>query len=137
MARGVPLHGGGASPRPHPTSRHSAGRSLQQGGAALPGEYDVLLLNPGDVVILVHGTFAQGARWIESDEALANALRLHVPGIDVVPFRWSGSNSHRARVSASHELADLICRANPRSTDNGAHIIAHSHDGNVAPFLEH
>src|SRR3954454_4800991 len=32
MARGVPLHGGGDSPRPHPTSRHSAGRSLQQGG---------------------------------------------------------------------------------------------------------
>jgi hypothetical protein len=83
------------------------------------------------VFILIHGTWGANGLWyqpggdffsqFEMCAAQANAM--------VVPFRWSGDNTDKARRDAAHNLTRLIHSypANIRLC-----IVAHSHGGNVA-----
>src|SRR4029078_1301069 len=89
------------------------------------------LLRAGDFVVLLHGTFASKAGWLNPDRPLSKALRDKVPGIDVVPFRWSGANRHSARLAAAARLAELVSEIGARHKSARVHFVAHSHGGNV------
>jgi hypothetical protein len=87
------------------------------------------------IIVLVHGTFARGAEWTHPDSKLASRVRSALPGnVLVIPFEWSGRNSHGARISGGAELSERLSQL--RSSHPGAslHLIAHSHGGNVAAY---
>jgi hypothetical protein len=85
----------------------------------------------GHVAILVHGTFASDATWIDSDSAIAVLLREALPGVHIIPFRWSGANTHSARLVASIALEDKIAETTTQYPGASIHLIGHSHGGNV------
>ena len=83
-------------------------------------------------ITLVHGTFARKAKWIKPTSVFATALtsELESPTISD-EFRWSGWNSHKARLNASKKLAIKI-KENSEEHPHYMHVvIAHSHGGNV------
>jgi hypothetical protein len=86
-------------------------------------------------VSLVHGTFAQGAKWIQDESLFATELRELGQGrLRTLPFEWSGKNTHEARVAAGRALANsLVDRAKQYPSSYQA-IIAHSHGGNIALY---
>lgn len=91
-----------------------------------------------DVVILIHGTFAKKtAIWVRDDSTLAKAITSQLPIHRIKAFRWSGRNTHGARISAGEELAGLIDRwATDLPSGAGVHLIGHSHGGNVALYAQ-
>lgn len=92
-------------------------------------------VSEGDVVILIHGTFARDAKWIESNSEMSKALCERFPTVRVEAFRWSGRNSHMARISAGEALAGRIDDISKSlKTGAGIHLIGHSHGGNVALY---
>ena|ERR1700722_7003179 len=90
-------------------------------------------LTDGDVVFLIHGTFAADAKWVDIDGEIARSLRARA-AVKIVPFRWSGLNSHKTRLAAGRDLEkyalDLVCS----SSSPNLHFIGHSHGGNVALY---
>jgi hypothetical protein len=104
-----------------------------QGCKKIDGEAAECSLKPGDVVFLVHGTFASNATWIEPEGSFAIAMRNEVPDLRIEPFRWSGNNSPSARMQAGKELSErgeqLFLQGHRRFW-----IIGHSHGGNVALY---
>lgn len=82
------------------------------------------------VVTLVHGTYAREAAWTKPDSELSAALA--AAGCTVVPFEWSGRNSHHARTLAAHDLADHLRSEVAKSPRGQFWLVAHSHGGNVA-----
>lgn len=89
-------------------------------------------LSPQYVVTLVHGTFATEADWTRPSHHSAEGWQNDLGSTIFAPFKWSGSNSHEARLSASRELRSHL-RALLALYPNSTHcIIAHSHGGNVA-----
>lgn len=91
-------------------------------GAPMPAAGD-----PKPVVVLIHGTFARKAAWVGSDAALARSLQSMAT---VLPFRWSGANSMRARQRAVERLRQHVARL----TDAGhgpVALVGHSHAGNI------
>jgi len=92
------------------------------------------------VITLVHGTWGRGIIWPSGDapwttdaSTLCRSLRERL-GPDTVfrRFRWSGSNSHSARLKASHELRDFLQEGLTGQPDATHIVVAHSHGGNVA-----
>src|SRR5262245_2413310 len=47
-------------------------------------------------------------------------------------FRWSGGNTHQARLDAGKELARVIERESEAQPAQRIHVVGHSHGGNVA-----
>jgi hypothetical protein len=86
------------------------------------------------IVTLVHGTFAPDAAWTRSDSALVQALEVLGDGLIVRQFRWTGSNSHEARLAASRRLANHLNSLSLDEPDLLQFVIAHSHGGNVAMY---
>lgn len=84
-----------------------------------------------NLIILVHGTFARTARWVEPDSAFAQVASSTLPAAEVRPFRWTGKNNHQARVNAGRELALFISELCIRYPFADLHLIGHSHGGNV------
>jgi pimeloyl-ACP methyl ester carboxylesterase len=92
------------------------------------------------VLTFVHGTWGRGmifpsgdAAWTTDESTLCRSLRDRL-GPDAVfrRFRWSGRNSHTARLNASERLRDFL-QGGLRDSPDATHIIvAHSHGGNVA-----
>ena len=71
---------------------------------------------------------------MQPDGEFFTAVRDRVPGCAVVPYRWSGKNSHSARISAGRELAQFtneLCQSN---AFRRVWCVAHSHGGNVALY---
>lgn len=81
-------------------------------------------------VTLVHGTYARNAAWTSSEGVLHAALL--GAGYRVVPFSWSGKNSHRARDRATGELVAHLESQIEAAPNARQWIVAHSHGGNVA-----
>ncbi|WP_164492922.1 esterase/lipase family protein [Streptomyces lydicus] len=81
-------------------------------------------------VTLVHGTYARNAAWTSSEGALHATLS--GAGYRVVPFSWSGKNSHRARDRATSELVTHLESQMAATPKARQWIVAHSHGGNVA-----
>jgi hypothetical protein len=59
---------------------------------------------------------------------MRRALTERFDGADLESFRWSGRNTHRARVQAALDLAAHL----DQLADRDVVIVAHSHGGNVA-----
>jgi hypothetical protein len=83
------------------------------------------------VFILIHGTWGSDGIWYQPGGDFCNALTLSASANQaaVVPFRWSGNNTDKARKEAAYTLMQLI-RSYPAPVR--LCIIAHSHGGNVA-----
>mgnify|MGYP001260871740 CR=1 FL=1 len=95
------------------------------------------LVSAGDVVILIHGTFAKPATWVRDDSTLAKAIASRLPTHKIKPFRWSGRNTYGARIAAGKELAGLIDQwVTNLPLGAGLHLIGHSHGGNVALYAQ-
>lgn len=82
------------------------------------------------ICILIHGTFAANAKWIDPQSGLSGVLRSNAQA-ETLPFRWSGANNPRARRVAGLELNKEIVRLRDQDPDRPIFLIAHSHGGNV------
>jgi hypothetical protein len=89
-------------------------------------------------VITVHGTGdtasdLDGTKWFQRGSVFTEKLRAKLAErgyeAEIVPHLWSGANSARARENGADKLADRLRR---RGRGSPAHIVAHSHGGNVA-----
>ncbi len=90
------------------------------------------------IVTLIHGTFAPSAAWTKDGSTLrrqiADALGKQGQTMHFDVFKWSGRNTHKARIKAGYELAAHI-RELRKSYPHCSHfIVGHSHGGNIALF---
>lgn len=84
-------------------------------------------------ITLVHGTFARDAKWIDPDSEFSRLIASKLNGeARFFPFRWSGKNSHVARMKASRQLTGHLWKLIRKFPSSRHFIIAHSHGGNVA-----
>src|SRR5688500_16912832 len=73
-------------------------------------------------VVLVHGTFAKRAGWLQEASALLVRLREQLgPHDEILRFPWTGSNSERGRGRAALELCAFLTEA--RSRDPEAYFV--------------
>lgn len=79
-------------------------------------------------VTLVHGTFARNAKWVRKGSSMTS--RLEETGVEWERFRWSGCNSHRARIRAAEQLAKRLLEQKEDGVRQA--VVAHSHGGNIA-----
>ena len=92
-----------------------------------------------DIIYVVHGSNAhtwwrrlanRGYPWWRRWSLFCCAVRRGFAGdCEIREFRWSGNNTHQARLDAGAELARAIAKEDP---ERRIHIIGHSHGGNVA-----
>jgi hypothetical protein len=83
------------------------------------------------VFIVIHGTWGSESPWYAADGDFFTSLETtaHKKKAAVVPFCWSGSNSHEARNKAAKNLSKLIESYDVRTK---IILIGHSHGGTVA-----
>ena len=86
-----------------------------------------------NLVILVHGTFASKAEWLQKDSSLINHL-CNNTNSSLCVFPWSGKNSNKERLNSAKELAAEIDDIHRRKPSRKISIIAHSHGGNIALY---
>jgi hypothetical protein len=90
-----------------------------------------------DLYIIVHGTWSDHpGNWFMPESDFFKTLEQHVKpgGGFVIPFLWSGSNSHMARIWSGKALAQLIASYPP---ELAIHLICHSHGGNIGFIASH
>ncbi len=92
------------------------------------------ILRQPDYIILVHGTFAHNAPWIHSDSPLTKLLKAEYASVQVIPFNWTGANSHVARKTAGNDLAVEIEKLATTRPRGKIALIGHSHGGNVIRY---
>ncbi|RAJ82379.1 putative serine esterase DUF676 [Chitinophaga dinghuensis] len=87
---------------------------------------------PKHILILVHGTFAKNAPWIQERSFFSMNIINKLGGENlIIPFNWSGKNSYQARVDAGEELAKLLDDVCIKYSSHQKIVIGHSHGGNV------
>lgn len=81
------------------------------------------------LVILVHGTFSCEENWCKPNGKFYTILEKQACFLNhkLVPFTWSGSLSHKARVQAAECLARIILSYE----DEPIIVVGHSHGGNI------
>jgi hypothetical protein len=90
---------------------------------------------PRVVVTLLHGTWAQSATWVLPDSPLCRKLtETWGQRIALMPLRWSGGNTVRARTRAAAALAAHIDTVSVQFPAANHYVIAHSHAGNIALY---
>jgi len=73
--------------------------------------------------------------WIEPDSDLCTQLRSRLTGeVSFLSFRWTGQNTHKARIAAGEALGKRILETKASDPDARQFILAHSHGGNVALY---
>lgn len=83
--------------------------------------------------VLVHGTWANDAAWVEPSSAIATALK-NSEGLShaaFYTFKWSGSVRHRERVDAALLLSSELTAEIARFPNSSWVFVAHSHGGNI------
>lgn len=92
---------------------------------------DICDIHARQVWIIVHGTFAQGAKWYQKEGDFYTELTTALSDTAYIySFKWSGKLKHDARVQAAYELVDFIeHHSEPKDIIN---IVGHSHGGTVA-----
>lgn len=85
--------------------------------------------NASVIVILVHGTFAQGAEWTRRGRLVA-ALKA-LPGVLVDYCDWSGTNTLSGRAQGAQRVAEKVASTLELYPNARIVLIAHSHGGNV------
>ena len=98
---------------------------------------------PRCAVTLVHGTiprlgsimYFRKQQWMDSQSRFCGEISARL-GLDPIwlPFRWSGINSHAARIAAGRELAGVLRENLARYPYTPHYLIAHSHGGNVVLY---
>jgi hypothetical protein len=84
------------------------------------------------LIILVHGTFAKNAPWINETSSFSNGLKKFLGNkTKIVPFNWSGKNSYFERVAAGNQLSILLEETFKSHPNSQKIVIGHSHGGNV------
>ncbi len=97
------------------------------------------------IVVLIHGTkllhfskrsrSEEGANWTAKESDFRTKLASYLQGIVVDDaFRWSGANSHTARMQAGDELAGHLRGVHVEYPAARIAILAHSHGGTVALY---
>lgn len=88
------------------------------------------------VLVLVHGTFAQGAAWTRRGSRLYRHVISRLPSPrHVEAFRWGKwNNSHAARAAAGQKLANRLRKLRAVYPAARLIVIAHSHGRNVAIY---
>jgi hypothetical protein len=87
------------------------------------------------VCVLVHGTFAPDAEWTHENAALRRAIAARAGGhVTFEVCRWSGLNTHAARIKGGREFAKVVADARSRPNRPRIVAIAHSHGGNVVAY---
>jgi hypothetical protein len=89
--------------------------------------------------LLLHGTFARGARWTLPDSPLCRRIEdvAREVGIaaDIRAVPWSGRNRARDRIAAGRELEQILLGID-REVSPEVFLIGHSHGGSaIAHFL--
>jgi len=82
--------------------------------------------------VLVHGTWANNATWIDQSSYFASRLTAKFPCSETRAFRWSGANAEEARRQAALKLAEFTSRLRQDCKDAEIVVVGHSHGGNVA-----
>lgn len=88
------------------------------------------------VVVLVHGTFAQGAPWTQPGSMLRRQIEAEVSQkdrrkVEFEVFCWSGENSHTERRRAAIALSRRLRQLRLARPNAYLFTISHSHGGNV------
>lgn len=87
------------------------------------------------IVTLVHGTFAQNAKWVRCGSPLRAGMKKAFGNrISFRRFCWSGDNTVWARLEASRELTAHLERVAAERPGARQILVAHSHGGNVALY---
>lgn len=90
---------------------------------------------PTVVVTLLHGTWAQSATWVLPDSPLCRRLTEALgERIALMPLRWSGGNTVRARTRAAAALATHLDAVALQFPTANHYVIAHSHAGNIVLY---
>jgi pimeloyl-ACP methyl ester carboxylesterase len=85
------------------------------------------------VFVLIHGTFARRATWIDPGSSFSRSIRQEFGAdVKIVPFSWDGRNSARRRREASQSLASLLHSLFRDDPEARYVLIGHSHGGTVA-----
>jgi len=83
--------------------------------------------------VLVHGTAARDAKWVQPDSFIAEALAsLEPSGVRLYKFLWSGANTHDGRVNAAQALSEQLAVLGAENSGTRFLLVGHSHGGNVA-----
>jgi pimeloyl-ACP methyl ester carboxylesterase len=87
------------------------------------------------ICVLIHGTWARGAKWTQEDSELWQSLsELKVDPENVIRFSWTGKNSSAARLRAATQLAAELQSSMEKRPTAAHYLIAHSHGGMVALY---
>jgi hypothetical protein len=86
------------------------------------------------IITLIHGTWAREAPWTQEGSLLVRALRAADPEATIERLKWSGGNSHAARLEAAARLVHRIRGCHRRHPAAKHYVIAHSHGGNVVRY---
>jgi pimeloyl-ACP methyl ester carboxylesterase len=97
---------------------------------------------PDAVVVLIHGTFAPEAEWMQKTSKIVQHLRSGLGRFKIAfcKFQWKGNvahwlnNSHLDRYVASQRLSLLLDAIEGRFPTSRIFLVAHSHGGNVALY---
>jgi DNA modification methylase len=83
--------------------------------------------------VLVHGTWANDAVWVEPSSAVATALKGSegLRNAAFYTFKWSGSVRHSKRVDAALLLSSELTAEIARYPNSSWVFVAHSHGGNI------
>jgi len=89
-------------------------------------------------IILVHGTFARDAQWIEQGSLLVQAVRkllqLRSGPANFVSLKWSGRNLIEHRLAASEGLRNQVDEIWRKSPTEKIFVIGHSHGGSAISY---
>jgi hypothetical protein len=109
-------------------------RAVDRSSAGPGGPARGAASHPDLVITLVHGAWARNASWTRADSPLCSAVQAAFPRALLVPCRWSGGNTLRARCRATTALVAHL--RGLLVSYPGAHhfVIAHSHGGNIAMY---
>ena len=87
-----------------------------------------------DVVVLVHGTYQPEAAWTLPASDLSREVRRTLPDVALYRFRWTGRNSHQARLDAGSALRADLMRLRAAVDGRRIGVVTHSHGGNVLMY---
>ncbi|GJD52477.1 hypothetical protein OPKNFCMD_5243 [Methylobacterium crusticola] len=88
-------------------------------------------MTPPILITLVHGTYANGARWVKSGSLFHSGLSSHFGDRAVIrDFQWSGNNTVYARRDATYDFTKYSEKTKEEYYERH-YVIAHSHGGNV------
>jgi pimeloyl-ACP methyl ester carboxylesterase len=82
-------------------------------------------------VVRIHGTFSPNPEWFDKTSLLSKTLLVHFPNAQLIPFNWSGHNSHSERINAGSRLSKYLRDLRTDDPSRPCFVITHSHGGMV------